>query len=83
MKIYLENNFPYLGICVGMQILSDVGYEDKTTKGLGIIHGEIKKFEKKNLIIPHMLSTSAFTIFSSLIPPKKEAVVVMLMYVYT
>ena len=54
LKIYLENNFPYLGICVGMQILSDVGYEDKTTKGLGIIHGEIKKFEKKNLIIPHM-----------------------------
>ena len=54
LKIYLKNNFPYLGICVGMQILSDVGYEDKTTKGLGIIHGEIKKFEKKNLIIPHM-----------------------------
>ena len=54
LKIYLKNNFPYLGICVGMQILSDVGYEDKITKGLGIIHGEIKKFEKKNLIIPHM-----------------------------
>ena len=54
LKIYLENNFPYLGICVGMQILSDKGYEDKITKGLGIIHGEIKKFEKKNLIIPHM-----------------------------
>ena len=54
LKMYLENNFPYLGICVGMQILSDIGYEDKITKGLGIIHGEIKKFEKKNLIIPHM-----------------------------
>ena len=54
LKLYLGNNFSYLGICVGMQILSDVGYEDKITKGLGIIHGEIKKFEKKNLIIPHM-----------------------------
>ena len=54
LKKYLDNNFSYLGICVGMQILSDVGYEDKTTQGLGIIHGEIKKFEKKNLIIPHM-----------------------------
>ena len=54
LKSYLENNFSYLGICVGMQILSDVGYEEKTTKGLGIIQGEIKKFEKKNLIIPHM-----------------------------
>jgi glutamine amidotransferase len=54
LKTYLENNFSYLGICVGMQILSDVGYEEKTTKGMGIIQGEIKKFEKKNLIIPHM-----------------------------
>ena len=54
LKLYLGNNLPYLGICVGMQILADVGYEDKTTKGLGIIHGEIRKFEKKNLIIPHM-----------------------------
>ena len=54
LKIYLENNFPYLGICVGMQILSDVGYEEKITKGLGIIQGKIKKFDKKNLIIPHM-----------------------------
>ena len=54
LKTYLENNFSYLGICVGMHILSDVGYEEKTTKGMGIIQGEIKKFEKKNLIIPHM-----------------------------
>jgi len=54
LKIYLENNYPYLGICVGMQILSDVGYEEKITKGLGIIQGKIKKFDKKNLIIPHM-----------------------------
>ena len=54
LKLYLENNFSYLGICVGMQTLSDVGFEDKTTKGLGIIHGEIKIFNKKNLIIPHM-----------------------------
>ena len=54
LKIYLKNNFPYLGICVGMQILSDVGHEDKTTEGFGIIHGEIKKFKKKNLIVPHM-----------------------------
>ena len=54
LKLYLGNNFPYLGICVGMQILSDVGYEEKITKGLGIIQGKIKKFDKKNLIIPHM-----------------------------
>ena len=54
LKTYLENNCSYLGICVGMQILSDQGHEDKTTKGLGIIAGEIKKFKSKRLIIPHM-----------------------------
>ena len=54
LKKYLENNSSYLGICVGMQILSDWGYEDKITKGLGIISGDIKKFRNKNLIIPHM-----------------------------
>ena len=37
-----------------MQILSDWGYEDKTTRGLGIISGDIKKFRNKKLIIPHM-----------------------------
>ena len=45
---------PILGICVGMQILSDQGHEDKTTRGLGIIGGEIKKFKSKKLIVPHM-----------------------------
>ena len=54
LKKYLENNSSYLGICVGMQILSDWGYEDKTTRGLGIISGDIKKFRNKKLIIPHM-----------------------------
>ena len=54
LKKYLENNSSYLGICVGMQILSDWGYEDKTTRGLGIINGDIKKFRNKKLIIPHM-----------------------------
>jgi glutamine amidotransferase len=37
-----------------MQILSDQGHEERTTKGLGIIAGEIKKFKSKKLIIPHM-----------------------------
>ena len=54
LKKYLKNNSSYLGICVGMQILSDWGYEDKTTRGLGVISGDIKKFRNKKLIIPHM-----------------------------
>jgi len=54
LKQYLDNNKSYLGICVGMQILSDEGHEDQITKGLGIISGKIKKFSNKKLIIPHM-----------------------------
>jgi glutamine amidotransferase len=54
LKQYLDDNKSYLGICVGMQILSDEGHEDKITKGLGIISGKIKKFSNKKLIIPHM-----------------------------
>ena len=54
LKEYLNNDGSYLGICVGMQILSDEGNEDKITEGLGIIPGKINKFSKKNLIIPHM-----------------------------
>jgi glutamine amidotransferase len=54
LKLYLKKNKPYFGICVGMQILSERGYENKITKGLGVIPGNIKKFSKKNLITPHM-----------------------------
>ena len=52
--LIIDQKKPFLGICVGMQILSDRGHEDKITKGLGIISGEIKKFKDKKLIIPHM-----------------------------
>ena len=44
---YLNNDGSYLGICVGMQILSDEGHEEKITKGLGLISGKIKKIVKK------------------------------------
>ncbi len=46
---------PFLGICVGMQLLADVGYENGTHSGFGFIPGEVKKFkEAKGLKIPHM-----------------------------
>ena len=54
LQQYLQNNKPYLGICVGMQILSDEGHEDQIVKGLSVIPGKIKKFSNKKLIIPHM-----------------------------
>ena len=50
---------PFLGICVGMQILADYGYENQKTKGLSWINGDVKPLKKfldnsQNLKIPHM-----------------------------
>ena len=44
------NNKPILGICVGMQILSDSGYEEEFTGGLKLISGIVDKIEKKSKI---------------------------------
>ena len=45
---------PFLGICVGMQILAEKGYENKILSGLGWIAGEVKPIVGENLIVPHM-----------------------------
>jgi glutamine amidotransferase len=50
----LKNKIPFLGICVGMQLLADDGYENGTHKGLGWIKGSIRKLNVKNLKLPHM-----------------------------
>lgn len=47
---------PFLGICVGMQLLSERGLEFSETPGLGWIKGEVRAIEPKDpsLKIPHM-----------------------------
>jgi glutamine amidotransferase len=47
---------PFLGICVGMQLLADCGREFETIAGLGWIHGEVVAIEPSDpgLKIPHM-----------------------------
>ena len=47
----------FLGICVGMQILSN--FEIEKTKGLGLISGEVKKINT-NLKLPHVGWNSVF-----------------------
>jgi len=56
------NNFvfdqknPLLGICVGMQMFADVGYEEAETKGLGWIPGKVSKIDNQNgeFKLPHI-----------------------------
>ena len=47
---------PFLGICVGMQLMATRGLEHETTPGLGWIAGDVKKIEPADsgLKIPHM-----------------------------
>ena len=51
---------PFLGICLGMQLLFEKSYEYGEYEGLGLINGEIRSIEEdideslKNLKIPHM-----------------------------
>lgn len=45
-----------LGICVGMQMFADVGYEENETKGLGWISGKVSKIDNQNqkFKLPHV-----------------------------
>jgi imidazole glycerol-phosphate synthase subunit HisH len=46
----INNGKPYLGICVGLQILFDSGDEDPVINGLGLISGTIPKFSENKKI---------------------------------
>ena len=45
---------PFLGICLGMQLIFDEGYEFEETDGLGLIKGSVEKIEREKLSVPHM-----------------------------
>ena len=47
---------PLLGICVGLQMFADVGYEETKTKGLGWIAGRVSKIDNQNgkYKLPHI-----------------------------
>ena len=47
---------PVLGICVGLQMFGDVGYEELETKGLGWIPGKVTKIDNQNgkFKLPHI-----------------------------
>lgn len=51
-----EKGRPFLGICVGMQLMASLGREYKDTPGLGWIEGEVTEIRPKDpkLKVPHM-----------------------------
>lgn len=50
----VEGGTPFLGICVGMQLMAERGLEHGTTAGLGWIGGEIAPMEAPGLRLPQM-----------------------------
>ena len=45
---------PLLGICLGMQMLFEKGYEFGETEGLGFIKGKVERMTPPNLLIPQI-----------------------------
>ncbi len=50
----LKKGKPFLGICLGMQVLSTVGYEFGKYQGLNWVEGEVKELDVKKSILPHV-----------------------------
>ncbi len=54
IKAIPKTKKPFLGICLGLQLLFDVGREGGEVKGLGILSGDVSRFMEKNVKVPHM-----------------------------
>jgi glutamine amidotransferase len=51
----VDSGKPFLGICLGLQLLFDVGHEDGRHEGLGILRGEVVRFTvPHDYKVPHM-----------------------------
>ncbi len=51
----IEAGKPFLGICLGLQLLFEVSYENGRHEGLGVVRGEVRRFDlPRELSVPHM-----------------------------
>ena len=55
-EFVIDNKKPLLGICVGLQMFADIGYEETETKGLGWLPGKVSKINNQNgkYKLPHI-----------------------------
>ena len=51
---HVNNGKPFLGVCLGLQVLFTKSQENKGVKGLDVFKGEVVKIPKEGLKIPHM-----------------------------
>jgi imidazole glycerol-phosphate synthase subunit HisH len=55
VREHIAADKPFLGICLGLQLLFDVSYEDGQWEGLGVLKGKVVRFvDQPDLKIPHI-----------------------------
>jgi imidazole glycerol-phosphate synthase subunit HisH len=55
IKEAIQSGKPFLGICLGLQLLFDVGYEGGEFEGLGVLRGKVVRFDlPREFKVPHM-----------------------------
>ncbi len=55
IKDAIDSGKPFLGICLGLQLLFDISYEEGEYEGLGIVSGECVRFDvPREFKVPHM-----------------------------
>lgn len=55
IRDHIRADKPFLGICLGLQLLFDVSHEDGEWPGLGVVSGEVVRFPPSaELKVPHM-----------------------------
>lgn len=55
VRRHIDSGRPFLGICLGLQLLFDRDHEDGTHDGLGVLRGDVVRFpEVPGLKVPHM-----------------------------
>lgn len=50
----IEDGKPYLGLCLGLQLLFEEGHEHGVTKGFGVLPGRVERFPETSLPVPHI-----------------------------
>ena len=55
IREHIQRDKPFLGICLGLQLLFDISFEDGEWKGLGVLAGDVVRFPAiPDLKVPHM-----------------------------
>lgn len=55
IRDFIASDRPFLGICLGLQLLFERGYENGEHQGLGVLEGEVVRFDlPESYKVPHM-----------------------------